>query len=255
MDVQFFPKRFVNTYKHWLDNIKDWNISRQLWWGHQIPAYFYGNGVQDFAVPEQKEEALALAQAKTGKADLKLEDLKQDNDALDTWFSSWLWPISVFDGIRDPENKDIQYYYPTNDLITNRYHFLLGSPYDFCRVQISQRKAFPKCIFHGYRKRSFAQKNVQTTWQLTQSADLIAAHGADAVRCGMLFSSAAGNDLLFDEELIQQGKSFANKIWNGFRLVKGWETDSQVAQPESAQKAIVWYETKFQQTLANRKII
>lgn len=250
-DIQFFPKRYVNTYKHWLDNIKDWNISRQLWWGHQIPAYFYGNGVQDFVVAKTKEEALALAQAKTGKADLKLEDLKQDNDALDTWFSSWLWPISVFDGIRDPENKDIQYYYPTNDLITGPdIIFFWVARMIFAGYKYRNEKPFQNVYFTGIVRDHLRRKMSKQLGNSPDPLDLIAAHGADAVRCGMLFSSAAGNDLLFDEELIQQGKSFANKIWNGFRLVKGWETDSQVAQPESAQKAIAWYEAKFQQTLA-----
>lgn len=249
-EINFYPKRFVNTYKHWLENIKDWNISRQLWWGHQIPAYFYGNGVQDFVVAKTVEEALLLAQTKTGNTNLTSKDLRQDSDALDTWFSSWLWPISVFDGIRHPENEDIQYYYPTNDLVTGPdIIFFWVARMIFAGYKFREEKPFQNVYFTGIVRDHKRRKMSKQLGNSPDPLDLIAQHGADGVRCGMLLSSAAGNDLLYDEELIHQGKAFANKIWNGFKLVNGWEVDTDLAQPIAAEKAIEWYESKFQQTL------
>ncbi len=249
-EINFYPKRFINTYKHWLENIKDWNISRQLWWGHQIPAYFYGNGIQDFVVAKTVEEALLLAQSKTGNKNLTLKDLKQDSDALDTWFSSWLWPISVFDGIRHPENEDIQYYYPTNDLVTGPdIIFFWVARMIFAGYKFRDKKPFQNVYFTGIVRDHKRRKMSKQLGNSPDPLDLIARHGADGVRCGMLLSSAAGNDLLYDEELIHQGKSFANKIWNGFKLVNGWEVDPDLTQPIAAEKAIEWYESKFQQTM------
>ncbi len=249
-EINFYPKRFINTYKHWLENIKDWNISRQLWWGHQIPAYFYGNGIQDFVVAKTVEEALLLAQSKTGNKNLTIKDLKQDSDALDTWFSSWLWPISVFDGIRHPENEDIQYYYPTNDLVTGPdIIFFWVARMIFAGYKFRDKKPFQNVYFTGIVRDHKRRKMSKQLGNSPDPLDLIARHGADGVRCGMLLSSAAGNDLLYDEELIHQGKAFANKIWNGFKLVNGWEVDPDLTQPIAAEKAIEWYESKFQQTL------
>jgi len=249
-EINFYPKRFINTYKHWLENIKDWNISRQLWWGHQIPAYFYGNGIQDFVVAKTVEEALLLAQSKTGNKNLTLKDLKQDSDALDTWFSSWLWPISVFDGIRHPENEDIQYYYPTNDLVTGPdIIFFWVARMIFAGYKFRDKKPFQNVYFTGIVRDHKRRKMSKQLGNSPDPLDLIARHGADGVRCGMLLSSAAGNDLLYDEELIHQGKAFANKIWNGFKLVNAWEVDPDLTQPIAAEKAIEWYESKFQQTL------
>ncbi len=250
-DIKFFPKRYINTYRHWLDNVKDWNISRQLWWGHQIPAYFYGDGVQDFVIAENREQALELAQEKTGNKNLTLEDLRQDEDALDTWFSSWLWPISVFDGIRYPDNDDINYYYPTQDLVTAPdIIFFWIARMIFAGYEYRKEKPFENVYFTGIVRDHLRRKMSKQLGNSPDPLDLIAEHGADGVRCGLLLSSAAGNDLLYEEELVHQGKSFANKIWNGFRLVSSWETDDQLEQPQSSAKAVAWYEAKFQQTLA-----
>ncbi len=250
-DIKFFPKRYINTYRHWLENVKDWNISRQLWWGHQIPAYFYGDGVQDFVIAENREQALELAQEKTGNKNLKLEDLRHDEDALDTWFSSWLWPISVFDGIRHPDNDDINYYYPTQDLVTAPdIIFFWIARMIFAGYEYRKEKPFENVYFTGIVRDHLRRKMSKQLGNSPDPLDLIAEHGADGVRCGLLLSSAAGNDLLYEEELVHQGKSFANKIWNGFRLVSSWEIDDQLEQPQSSAKAVAWYEAKFQQTLA-----
>lgn len=250
-DIQFYPKRFVNTYKHWLENFKDWNISRQLWWGHAIPAYFYGTGIQDFVVAKTKEEAWELAKIKTGNSSLKIEDIKQDNDALDTWFSSWLWPISVFDGIRNPENEEIKYYYPTNDLVTAPdIIFFWVARMVFAGYEYRGKKPFNNVYFTGIVRDHLRRKMSKQLGNSPDPLDLIAQHGADGVRCGLLLSSAAGNDLLYDEELIKQGTGFANKIWNGFKLLKGWQIDENIAQPQSAKIAVEWYEARFQQVLA-----
>ena len=250
-EIKFFPKRFVNTYKHWLDNIKDWNISRQLWWGHQIPAFYYGDGIQDFVIAKTKEEALALAKEKTGNPNLDINHLRQDEDALDTWFSSWLWPISVFDGIRYPENEEINYYYPTQDLVTAPdIIFFWIARMIFAGYQFRDEKPFENVYFTGIVRDHLRRKMSKQLGNSPDPLDLIAEHGADGVRCGLLLSSAAGNDLLYEEELVHQGKAFANKIWNGFRLVSSWETDDKLSQPEASAKAIEWYEAKFQQTMS-----
>ena len=214
-DVKLYPSKFENTYRHWMENIRDWNISRQLWWGQQIPAYYYGDGKEDYVVAETPEEALELAKAKN--PNIQASDLRQDPDVLDTWFSSWLWPISVFGGILEPENEEVNYYYPTNDLVTG-----------------------PDILFFWVARMIMGNS--------PDALKLIEDFGADGVRIGLLLSSSAGNDIMFDETLCQQGANFANKIWNAFRLVKGWEV-ADIPQPEAAQKGIEWYKAKFNQTL------
>ncbi len=248
-EVKFFPKKFENTYRHWMKNIRDWNISRQLWWGQQIPAYYYGDGQDDFVVAETQEEALASAKSKSQNPNLKTEDLKQDEDALDTWFSSWLWPISVFNGILEPDNKEINYYYPTNDLVTGPDIIffwvarMIVSGYEF-----RNERPFENVYFTGLVRDKQRRKMSKSLGNSPDALKLIEEYGADGVRVGLLLSSAAGNDLMFDEDLCQQGKNFANKIWNGFRLLKGWEI-SDLPQPEASKLGIAWYTAKFDQTL------
>jgi valyl-tRNA synthetase len=249
-EINFFPKRYVNTYYHWLDNIRDWNISRQLWWGQQIPAFFYGDGVEDFVIAKSKEEALKIAIQKTGNKDLQLVNLHQESDVLDTWFSSWLWPISVFDGIRNPNNKEINYYYPTNDLVTGPdIIFFWVARMVFAGYEFRDAKPFSNVYFTGIVRDAQRRKMSKQLGNSPDPIKMMEEHGADGVRSGLLLASAAGNDLLFDIELVKQGKGFANKIWNGFRLVKGWKSDIKVTQPKSAEMAIKWYEAKFQQAL------
>ncbi len=251
-EVKLHPKHYNNTYRHWLENIRDWNISRQLWWGHQIPAYFYGDGVTDYVVALSKEEALAKAQEKTGNKALSLENLRQDPDALDTWFSSWLWPISVFDGIRNPDNEEINYYYPTNDLVTGPdIIFFWVARMIFAGYEFRDEKPFSNVYFTGIVRDKQRRKMSKSLGNSPDPIKLIEEYGADGVRVGLLLSAAAGNDLMFDEDLCQQGKGFANKIWNGFRLIKGWEVSDTITQPESAKKAIAWYEAKFQEVFAS----
>ena len=251
-EVKLHPKHYNNTYRHWLENIRDWNISRQLWWGHQIPAYFYGDGVTDYVVALSKEEALAKAQEKTGNKALSLENLRQDPDALDTWFSSWLWPISVFDGIRNPDNEEINYYYPTNDLVTGPdIIFFWVARMIFAGYEFRDEKPFSNVYFTGIVRDKQRRKMSKSLGNSPDPIKLIEEYGADGVRVGLLLSAAAGNDLMFDEDLCQQGKGFANKIWNGFRLIKGWEVSDTIVQPESAKKAIAWYEAKFQEVFAS----
>lgn len=260
-EVSFFPKHYVSTYKHWLDNIKDWNISRQLWWGHPIPAYYYGDGIQDFVVAASKEQAFELAKQKIAASSshsetskeksFSIDDLKQDNDALDTWFSSWLWPISVFDGIRNPDNENINYYYPTKDLVTAPdIIFFWVARMIFAGYKFRNEKPFSNVYFTGIVRDHLRRKMSKQLGNSPDPLELIKEHGADGVRCGLLLSSAAGNDLLYEEELIHQGKAFANKIWNGFRLVSSWEVDASLAQPESAKMAVRWYENLYQQAFA-----
>jgi valyl-tRNA synthetase len=247
-DIKFFPKHYNNTYRHWLTNIRDWNISRQLWWGHQIPAFFYGDGVNDFVVAETIEEAAKIASEKVGK-ELKVEDLKQDPDALDTWFSSWLWPISVFDGIRKPNNDDINYYYPTNDLVTGPdIIFFWVARMIFAGFEFRNEKPFSNVYFTGIVRDKQRRKMSKSLGNSPDPIELMEKYGADGVRVGMLLCSAAGNDLLFDEELCAQGRNFSTKIWNAFRLIKGWEVSNKVAQPQSSKIAIEWYKAKFQHT-------
>ena len=247
-DVKLHPKKFENTYRHWMENIRDWNISRQLWWGQQIPAYYYGDGKEDFVVAETREEAFKKAQAKNPS--IQESDLKQDPDALDTWFSSWLWPISVFGGILDPDNEEINYYYPTSDLITGPdILFFWVARMIISGYEYRGKRPFENVYLTGLVRDKQRRKMSKSLGNSPDALKLMEDFGADGVRVGLLLSSPAGNDLLFDEALCQQGKNFANKIWNAFRLVKGWEV-AEIEQPESAKIGIEWYEAKFNQTLA-----
>jgi len=249
-DVKLFPKKFENTYRHWMENIRDWNISRQLWWGQQIPAFYFGDGQEDFVVAETKVAALELAKVKSGNADLSLEDLKQDVDALDTWFSSWIWPMSVFNGILEPNNKEIEYYYPTNDLVTGPdILFFWVARMIVSGYEYRQEKPFENVYLTGLVRDKQRRKMSKSLGNSPDALKLIRDYGADGVRVGLLLSSAAGNDLMFDEALCQQGKNFANKIWNGFRLVKGWEV-ADLPQPEASKLGIAWYTSKFNKTLS-----
>jgi len=248
--IKLFPKKFNNTYRHWMENIRDWNISRQLFWGQQIPAYYFGDGKDDFVVAKTKEEALKLAQNKSQNSAIQLDDLRQDSDVLDTWFSSWLWPISVFDGIRNPENEEINYYYPTNDLVTGPdILFFWVIRMIIAGYEFKGEKPFSNVYLTGLVRDSQRRKMSKSLGNSPDALKLIEDYGADGVRVGLLLSSAAGNDLMFDESLCNQGKNFANKIWNGFRLVQSWEVDDQIPQPEAAALAIEWYKAKFNQTL------
>jgi valyl-tRNA synthetase len=250
-EIKLYPKRFDNTYRYWLENIRDWNISRQLWWGQQIPAYFYGDGKEEFVVAESKEEAVILAQKLTGKADLKFEDLRQDADALDTWFSSWLWPMAVFGGIMEPENQDFNYYYPTNDLVTGPdILFFWVARMIIAGYEYAGEKPFTNVYLTGLVRDKQRRKMSKSLGNSPDPLDLIEKFSADGVRVGLLLSASAGNDIMFDEELCNQGKAFTNKIWNAFRLIKGWEVSDSIEQPESSKVAIEWYEAKLQQTLA-----
>jgi len=249
-EVKLYPSRFNNTYRHWMENIRDWNISRQLWWGQQIPAYFYAEGKEDFVVAETPEAALELAKQKTGNASLQISDLKQDADALDTWFSSWLWPMAVFGGIMDPENEDFKYYYPTNDLVTGPdILFFWVARMIIAGYEYAGEKPFNNVYLTGLVRDKQGRKMSKSLGNSPEPLGLIEKFGADGVRCGLLLSASAGNDILFDEELCNQGKGFANKIWNAFRLIKGWEV-ADIAQPESSRDAIEWYDEKFQKVLA-----
>src|SRR5690606_10030471 len=248
-EVKLYPKRFNNTYRHWMENIRDWNISRQLLWGQQIPAYYYGDGKEDFVVAETIEQALELAKAKTGNLKLETSNLKQDTDALDTWFSSWLWPISVFDGIRNPDNEDINYYYPTNDLVTGPdILFFWVARMIIAGYEYTGKKPFTNVYLTGLVRDKQGRKMSKQLGNSPDALKLIDDYGADGVRVGLLLSSAAGNDLMFDEELCNQGKGFANKIWNAFRLVNGWEV-ADLEQPQSSKIAIEWYQSKFQKEI------
>ncbi|MEZ4787645.1 MAG: valine--tRNA ligase [Flavobacterium haoranii] len=249
-DIKLHPSRFNNTYAHWLNNIRDWNISRQLWWGQQIPAYYYGDGKEDFVVAESKDEALKLAQETTNNKQLTINDLRQDPDALDTWFSSWLWPISVFGGMLDPENEEFKYYYPTNDLVTGPdILFFWVARMIIAGYEYTGEKPFSNVYLTGLVRDKQGRKMSKSLGNSPEPLGLIEKFGADGVRVGLLLSASAGNDILFDEELCNQGKGFSNKIWNAFRLIKGWEV-ADIAQPESSKVAIEWYEAKLQKTLA-----
>tara|TARA_R110002126_G_C10490123_1_gene503604 strand:- start:18461 stop:21187 length:2727 start_codon:yes stop_codon:yes gene_type:complete len=255
-DINLYPKKFENTYRHWMENVRDWNISRQLWWGQQIPAYFYGDGKEDFVVAENREEAFDLAKKKLAvistemEKSLKIEDLRQDEDALDTWFSSWLWPMSVFDGIRNPENEEINYYYPTNDLVTGPdILFFWVARMIVAGYEYKDEKPFQNVYLTGLVRDKQRRKMSKSLGNSPDALKLIKEFGADGVRVGLLLSAPAGNDILFDEDLCQQGKGFANKIWNAFRLIKGWEVDANLPQPETAKIGLAWYEAKFQKAL------
>ncbi|PRX53087.1 valine--tRNA ligase [Flagellimonas meridianipacifica] len=247
-EVKLYPKKFENTYRHWMENIRDWNISRQLWWGQQIPAYYFGDGKEDFVVAETKEAALEKAKSKN--PNIRESDLKQDPDALDTWFSSWLWPISVFGGILDPDNEEINYYYPTSDLITAPdILFFWVARMIISGYEYRGKRPFENVYLTGLVRDKQRRKMSKSLGNSPDALKLMEDFGADGVRVGLLLSSPAGNDLLFDEALCQQGKNFANKIWNAFRLIKGWEI-VEMEQPESAKIGIEWYAARFNKTLA-----
>ena len=245
-DIEFYPKKYKNTYRHWLENIKDWCISRQLWWGHRIPAYYFdNNGKQDYVVAETAEEALKLAQAKN--ANIKAEDLEQESDCLDTWFSSWLWPISLFDGIEHPANKEINYYYPTSDLVTGPdIIFFWVARMIMAGYEYRGKMPFKHVYFTGIVRDKLGRKMSKSLGNSPDPLDLIDKFGADGVRMGMMLSAPAGNDILFDESLCEQGRNFNNKIWNAFRLVKGWET-ADIEQPKSAEIAVKWFDAKLKE--------
>ena len=249
-EVALVPAKFKNTYRHWMENIRDWNISRQLWWGQQIPAYYYSNNPEDFVVATTAEQALELARSKSGNADLKASDLGQDKDVLDTWFSSWLWPISVFDGIRNPDNEEINYYYPTRDLVTGPdILFFWVARMIISGYEYRNEKPFSKVYLTGLVRDKQGRKMSKQLGNSPDALKLIDDFGADAVRVGLMLSSAAGNDLLFDESLCQQGKNFSNKIWNAYRLIEGWEVDENRNQSAVSKEALHWYTQKFQQAL------
>ena len=242
-ELKFYPAKYKNTYKNWLENIKDWCISRQLWWGHRIPAYFLPEG--GYVVAETPEKALELAKEKTGKADLKLEDLRQDEDSLDTWFSSWLWPISLFDGINNPGNEEIKYYYPTSDLVTAPdIIFFWVARMIMAGYEYMGDMPFRNVYFTGIVRDKLGRKMSKSLGNSPDPLDLIERYGADGVRMGMMLSAPAGNDILFDDALCEQGRNFNNKIWNAFRLVKGWEVSADVEVPEAAALAMQWFESK-----------
>jgi valyl-tRNA synthetase len=249
-EVKLFPKKFENTYRHWMENIRDWNISRQLWWGQQIPAYFYGDGKEDFVVAESIEEALTLSRKRTKNENLQLTDLRQDADAMDTWFSSWLWPMSVFDGVRNPDNEEFKYYYPTNDLVTGPdILFFWVARMVIAGYEYTDQRPFQNVYLTGLVRDKQRRKMSKSLGNSPDALKLIEKYGADGIRVGLLLSSAAGNDLMFDEDLCQQGKGFVNKIWNAFRLIKGWEVSDIIEQPESSKKGLEWYQARSQQTL------
>ena len=248
-ELKFYPAKYKNTYKNWLENIKDWCISRQLWWGHRIPAYFLLEG--GYVVAATPEEALALAKEKTGNADLKLEDLRQDEDCLDTWFSSWLWPISLFDGINNPGNEEISYYYPTSDLVTGPdIIFFWVARMIMAGYEYEGKMPFKNVYFTGIVRDKLGRKMSKSLGNSPDPLDLIEKYGADGVRMGMMLSAPAGNDILFDDALCEQGRNFNNKIWNAFRLIKGWEVSAEVPVPEASELAIRWFEAKQNEVAA-----
>ena len=250
-EVKFHPEKFKNTYKHWMENIRDWNISRQLWWGQQIPAFYFGEGENDFVVAETIEEALILAKEKSNNHQLTIDHLKQDEDALDTWFSSWLWPMSVFDGVSDPENKDINYYYPTSDLVTGPdIIFFWVARMIMAGLEYRKEVPFQNVYFTGIVRDKQRRKMSKQLGNSPDPIELIEKYGADGVRVGSLLSSAAGNDLLFDEELMLQGRNFATKIWNAYKLIQGWKKDEIIKSAEADQQAIEWFGNQMNKTIA-----
>lgn len=249
-EVKFYPEKFKNTYRHWMENIRDWNISRQLWWGQQIPAYYYGEGENDFVVAEDKESALELARVKASNPSLGLEDLRQDEDALDTWFSSWLWPISVFDGLLEPENKNINYYYPTSDLVTGPdIIFFWVARMIMAGQEFRGEVPFKNVYFTGIVRDKQRRKMSKSLGNSPDPLELIDSYGADSVRVGILLSSAAGNDLLFDEELMVQGRNFATKIYNAYRLLQMWETTEEKRPSIADESASEWMEAQISSAL------
>lgn len=248
-EVKFYPEKFKNTYKHWMENIRDWNISRQLWWGQRIPAYYYGKGENDFVVAENAERALQLAKEKSQNPHLTSSDLTQDEDALDTWFSSWLWPMSVFDGMLEPDNKDINYYYPTSDLVTGPdIIFFWVARMIMAGIEFRGKVPFKNVYFTGIVRDKLRRKMSKSLGNSPDALALIEKYGADSVRVGILLSSAAGNDLLFDEELMLQGRNFATKIWNAFRLIQGWKIDEKPVDKVS-EETIIWFENQLDKTI------
>lgn len=248
-EIKFYPTKYKNTYRHWLENIKDWCISRQLWWGHRIPAYYLPEG--GYVVAETIEEAVKLAQEKSGNTHLTAADLRQDEDALDTWFSSWLWPISLFDGITNPNNEEFNYYYPTSDLVTGPdIIFFWVARMIMAGYEFTGKMPFKNVYFTGIVRDKLGRKMSKSLGNSPDPLDLIDRFGADGVRMGMMLAAPAGNDILFDEALCEQGRNFCNKIWNAFRLVQGWQVDASVAQPETARLAVEWFNAKLRQSAA-----
>ncbi|MCQ2305949.1 MAG: valine--tRNA ligase [Bacteroidales bacterium] len=248
-EIQFYPAKYVNLYRHWLENIKDWCISRQLWWGHQIPAYYLPEG--GYVVAETAEDALRLAKEKTGNNNLTLNDLRQDSDCLDTWFSSWLWPMSLFNGVNDPENPEFKYYYSTNDLITAPdIIFFWVARMIMAGEEYTGKVPFRNVYFTGIVRDKLGRKMSKSLGNSPDPIELIETFGADGVRMGMLLTAPAGNDIPFDTALCEQGRNFCNKIWNALRLVKGWSVDENAAQPETAKMAVKWFDARFNQVLA-----
>ncbi|MDY6000365.1 MAG: valine--tRNA ligase [Candidatus Limisoma sp.] len=249
-EIKFIPAKYKSTYKNWLENIKDWCISRQLWWGHRIPAYFYGEGENDFVVAPTIEEALEKAKSKTGNTAMTSDDLRQDDEALDTWFSSWLWPITLFDGINNPGNEEINYYYPTNDLVTGPdIIFFWVARMIMAGYEYIGKMPFRNVYFTGIVRDKLGRKMSKSLGNSPDPIELMERYGADGVRMGMMLSAPAGNDILFDESLCTQGRNFNNKIWNAFRLVKGWNV-ADIEQPEYAKIAIRWFDAILNKTLA-----
>ena len=246
-EIKFYPSKYKNIYSHWLENIKDWCISRQLWWGHRIPAYYLPEG--GFVVAENIDEALEKARIKSGNNNLQKSDLRQDEDCLDTWFSSWLWPISIFDGIRNPNNEEINYYYPTSDLVTapDIIFFWVGrmimAGYEYCG-----KMPFKNVYFTGIVRDKKGRKMSKSLGNSPDPLMLIEKYGADGVRMGMMLSAPAGNDILFDEALCEQGRNFNNKIWNALRLIKGWQV-VEGDQPDCNKLSVKWFEEKLKQTI------
>ena len=248
-EIKFYPTKYKNTYRHWLENIKDWCISRQLWWGHRIPAYYLPEG--GYVVAETIDEAVKLAQEKSGNANLTAADLRQDEDALDTWFSSWLWPISLFDGIMNPNNEEFNYYYPTSDLVTGPdIIFFWVARMIMAGYEFTGKMPFKNVYFTGIVRDKLGRKMSKSLGNSPDPLDLIDRFGADGVRMGMMLAAPAGNDILFDEALCEQGRNFCNKIWNAFRLVQGWQVDDNAAQPETARLAVEWFDAKLRQSAA-----
>ncbi|XCI75657.1 MAG: valine--tRNA ligase [Flavobacteriales bacterium] len=248
--IQFYPDKFKNIYRYWMGDVRDWNISRQLWWGHRIPVYYYGEGWEDFVVAETTEEALQIAREKTTNHDLTLGQFRQDPDVLDTWFSSWIWPISVFDGIRHPDNREVSYYYPTQDLVTGPdILFFWVARMIMSGYAFRKKRPFTNVYFTGIVRDKQRRKMSKSLGNSPDPIDLINKYGADGVRVGLLLSTHAGNDLLFDEHLCLQGRNFANKIWNAFRLIMSWKSDKYIETSELNQVALEWFQHRFHQAL------
>lgn len=251
-EIKFHPDKFKNIYRHWMENIKDWCISRQLWWGHRIPAYYLPQS--GFVVAATPEEALKLAREKSGKADLQMSDLRQDEDCLDTWFSSWLWPISLFDGINNPGNEEINYYYPTTDLVTAPdIIFFWVARMIMAGYEYEHKLPFRNVYFTGIVRDKIGRKMSKSLGNSPDALELIKNYGADGVRMGLMLAAPAGNDILYDDALCEQGRNFNNKIWNAFRLVKGWNVDETLPQPQTAAIAVEWFDAQLNRTLEEVK--